>query len=114
MSLRGLILKPFYFSIVILFSLVMGVLIGLFFKPLAVLLLPLGKIYMILLGLVVVPLVLTAIVLAVVQGPSVGALGKLGLKTILFFVVTTVLASFLGIIRSISSIPQVMPTFQER
>ena len=59
---------------------------------------PLGHIYLNLIKTVVIPVVTLSIVLGVVSLQDVKKVGKLGLRTVLFFLITTAIAVTLGLV----------------
>lgn len=89
----------------IFIGLIAGMLFGIFVMPSG--LLPgwgidgvkfLGALFLKLLKMVVVPLILASILLAVARMGDLKKLGRLGLKTFLFYMVTTAMASITGLI----------------
>lgn len=58
---------------------------------------PLGRVFLNMLFMVVVPIVFTSLTLGVANLGNMGKLGRLGLKTFLYFFVTTALAVSLGL-----------------
>ncbi len=90
----------------IIIGLILGILVGLalnvyapsIFKPLDTYLFqPLGKIFLNLITMLVVPIVLISITLGVVGLGDTKKLGSIGLKTILFFLITTCIAITIGL-----------------
>lgn len=61
---------------------------------------PIGTIFLRLLKFVVVPLVLVSIILGLISMKDVSTLGRLGLRALLYFVLTTVFAVTLGLVVS--------------
>ena len=79
-------------------ALVGGVLVGLMFGEGSVpFVRPLGQIYLNLIKTVVIPVVTLSIILGVVSLQDVKKVGKLGLRTLLFFLMTTAIAVTLGL-----------------
>ena len=79
-------------------ALVGGVLVGLLFGEGSVpFVRPLGQIYLNLIKTVVIPVVTLSIILGVVSLQDVKKVGKLGLRTLLFFLMTTAIAVTLGL-----------------
>ena len=58
---------------------------------------PLGTIFMRLLKLIAVPLVLVSLVLGVVSLKDIKSLSRIGLKTILIYICTTIIAVSIGL-----------------
>lgn len=80
-------------------ALVLGVVAGVVFGESAVpFVRPLGQIYLNLIKTVVIPVVTLSIVLGVVSLQDIHKVGKLGLRTLLFFLVTTAVAVTLGLL----------------
>lgn len=75
-----------------------GMLIGLVFPSLAPFSYPIGKIYIQLLKSLIVPLVFTSIATSVFSIGDPKNLGRVGLKTALYFAITTLLAASIGVI----------------
>lgn len=87
----------------ILLSLVLGLIIGLILYSLemshfAEYLKPIGKIFISLLKMMIVPLVLASIFSAIVGLGSPKELGSLGLKAIIYYGLTTAIAAFIGLV----------------
>ena len=81
----------------ILIGLALGVILGLVFGPQARVLEPIGTIFLRLILMIVVPLVLVSLMLGTASLGDVRKLGRVGFKTILYFMVTTVAAIALGL-----------------
>jgi Na+/H+-dicarboxylate symporter len=81
----------------ILIGLALGVILGLVFGPQARVLEPIGTIFLRLILMIVVPLVLVSLMLGTASLGDVRKLGRVGFKTILYFIVTTVAAIALGL-----------------
>ncbi len=82
----------------IIIGLVLGIIAGLVLGEKAVYLKPIGDIFIRCLRLIVVPLIFSTLVLGVVSTGDVRNLGKLGVRTIGYFIVTTTLAVIIGLI----------------
>jgi len=82
----------------IFLAIVLGVLTGLYATEFGLLVSPIGDVFLSLLKMIVIPLVLTSIVMGIVSLGDIKNLGKLGGWTALFFVVTTVISSAIGLV----------------
>jgi Na+/H+-dicarboxylate symporter len=87
----------------ILLSLIFGFALGLILyatqnSGFAVYLKPMGKIFISLLKMMIVPLVLSSIYMSVIKLGSPEKLGSLGGKAILYYTLTTALAAFIGLV----------------
>lgn len=81
----------------IFLGLILGVTIGLIFKEKAVFLAPLGKLFINAIKLLVVPVVFSSITVGVVSMGDTRAMGRVGLKTLCWFVFTMGVAALIGI-----------------
>jgi len=81
----------------IFLGLILGVTVGLVFKEKAAILAPLGKLFINAIKLLVVPVVFASITVGVVSMGDTRAMGRIGFKTICWFVITMGLAAFIGI-----------------
>lgn len=82
----------------ILVGLALGVVLGLVLGPRARVLEPVGTIFLRLILMIVVPLVLVSLMLGTASLGDARKLGRVGLKTVLYFMVTTVAAIALGLV----------------
>lgn len=82
----------------IIVGLVLGIIAGLILGEKAVYLKPIGDIFIRCLRLIVVPLIFSTLVMGVVSTGDVRNLGKLGARTIVYFIVTTTLAVIIGLL----------------
>jgi Na+/H+-dicarboxylate symporter len=82
----------------IIVGLVLGIIAGLILGEKAVYLKPVGDIFIRCLRLIVVPLIFSTLVMGVVSTGDVRNLGKLGVRTIVYFIATTTLAVVIGLI----------------
>jgi Na+/H+-dicarboxylate symporter len=87
----------------ILLSLIFGFGLGLILhtsgqSDLAQYLKPVGKVFITLLKMMIVPLVLSSIYMSVIKLGSPEKLGNLGIKAIIYYTATTALAAFIGLI----------------
>jgi len=81
----------------IFIGLILGVIVGLVFREKAQIIEPIGTIFLRLITMIVVPLVLVSLTLGTASLGDVRKLGRIGLKTIAYFVVTTVIAISVGL-----------------
>ena len=82
----------------ILMGLVAGFVCGIFLGDKAELLKPIGDIFIRLLRMIVVPLVLATLITGVNSSGSIRKVGRLGLRTMVYFIVTTTLAVVIGLV----------------
>jgi proton glutamate symport protein len=85
----------------ILIGLVLGVIVGAVFygnPGVSTYLQPIGDIFLRLIKMIVVPIVFSALVVGIAGGGDIKQVGKLGVKTILYFEVVTTVAIVLGLI----------------
>lgn len=81
----------------VLIGMSLGILLGYFAKEQAILLKPFGTIYLNLLKMVVIPIVFFSILFGICQIESLETLGRIGAKAFFIYMVTTVLAVFIGL-----------------
>ena len=81
----------------ILIGLVVGILIGLIFGEKATVIKPIGTIFIRLITMVVVPLVLVSLMLGTAGLGDIKKLGRIGIKTFIYFMLTTVVAIVIGL-----------------
>ena len=84
----------------IMIGFVLGIVLGLVLGPRAEVLKPLGTILTNLLTMVVAPLVFTLLVCAAADVGDGKRLGRIGIKTVIIFLVSTALAIVLGLVVS--------------
>ncbi|MCP4050113.1 MAG: dicarboxylate/amino acid:cation symporter [bacterium] len=84
--------------IMIFLSIILGIIAGYFLQENAVHLEFLGKIFIRLLRMVIVPLVFASLVVGIVSLGNIRNLGKLGAKTMVLFISTTLTATFTGLL----------------
>ncbi len=89
------ILKDNYLIVGIIFGVILGGVVGSLFPEVGVKLGFLGTLFLNALKMIVLPLVIVSITLSIMK---VGNLGSLGLKTLLYYLVTTAIAVFIGIV----------------
>ncbi len=81
----------------ILIGLVLGIIIGLVFGEKATVIKPIGTIFIRLITMVVVPLVLVSLMLGTAGLGDIKKLGRIGIKTFIYFMLTTVVAIVIGL-----------------
>lgn len=81
----------------IFIGLVLGVLIGLVFGEKASVIKPIGTIFLNLIIMIVVPLVFVSLMLGTASLGDVRKLGRIGLKTLVYFTLTTMVAAIIGL-----------------
>ncbi|MBM9515151.1 dicarboxylate/amino acid:cation symporter [Desulfogranum marinum] len=82
----------------IMIGLVLGVVAGLILGEKAAYLKPIGDIFIRCLRLIVVPLILSTLITGVVSTGNIKNLGKTGINTLVYFMITTTLAVCIGLI----------------
>ncbi|MFQ6069006.1 MAG: dicarboxylate/amino acid:cation symporter [Candidatus Aminicenantales bacterium] len=82
----------------IFIGLILGVIIGLVFGEKARILEPIGTIFLRLITMIVVPLVLVSLMLGTASLGDIKKLGRIGLKTIVYFMLTTMVAISIGLV----------------
>lgn len=82
----------------IILGMVLGIIAGLILGEKAEYLKPIGDIFIRCLRLIVVPLIFSTLVIGVVSTGDVRNLGKLGARTIVYFIATTTLAVIIGLL----------------
>ena len=85
-----------YFQVLI--AIVIGILIGHFYPTLGVQLKPLGDGFIKLIKMVIAPLIFCSIVLGIAGMEDVKKIGKVGIKALLYFQLSTMAAMFLGVV----------------
>lgn len=81
----------------ILIGLILGIVAGIVFGPRAAIIEPVGTIFLRLITLVVVPLVFISLLLGTAGVGDIKSVGRMGLKTLAYFIFTTVLALSIGL-----------------
>lgn len=90
--------KKVSFGVRVLAAMLLGIAAGAVFKERAQVIAPLGKIFVGLIKMVVIPLVMTSIISSITSLESPAQLKKIGLKTIGLLLGTTAVATIIGII----------------
>ena len=82
----------------IMFAMLLGVIVGILFREHALVFEPLGNVFIRLLKMIIVPIIFSSLVVGVVSLGSVQSLGRLGMRTFLYYMVTTIMAVMIGLI----------------
>jgi Na+/H+-dicarboxylate symporter len=98
MKIKSQFLKSYFFSLVLIFSIIVGSLLGIIFKERASLVKPFGDVFLNLLFTIVVPMVFFSLSSAVAVMTDVKRLGKILTWMIVIFVVTAIAASVLMVV----------------
>tara|TARA_Y100001970_G_scaffold251353_1_gene324085 strand:- start:5135 stop:6328 length:1194 start_codon:yes stop_codon:yes gene_type:complete len=81
-----------------MFAMLLGVIVGILFREHALIFEPLGNVFIRLLKMIIVPIIFSSLVVGVVSLGSVQSLGRLGMRTFLYYMVTTIMAVMIGLI----------------
>jgi len=81
----------------ILIALLLGVCAGVFLGPQAEYLKPIGSLFLNLINMIIVPLVLASMTVGVTSIHDPQKLGRIGIKTLLLYLITTVIAIIIGL-----------------
>jgi len=82
----------------IFIGLILGVVVGLVFGEKALIIEPVGTIFLRLITMIVVPLVLVSLMLGTASLGDIRKLGRIGFKTIVYFMITTMIAISIGLV----------------
>ncbi len=82
----------------IFIGLILGVVVGLVFGEKATIIKPVGTIFLRIITMIVVPLVLVSLMLGTASLGDIRKLGRIGIKTIAYFMITTTIAISIGLI----------------
>ncbi|UCE21076.1 MAG: dicarboxylate/amino acid:cation symporter, partial [Candidatus Aminicenantes bacterium] len=82
----------------IFIGLILGVVVGLIFGEKAMIIEPVGTIFLRLITMIVVPLVLVSLMLGTASLGDIRKLGRIGIKTIVYFMITTMIAISIGLV----------------
>lgn len=82
----------------IFIGLILGVVVGLIFGEKAMIIEPVGTIFLRLITMIVVPLVLVSLMLGTASLGDIRKLGRIGVKTVVYFMITTTIAISIGLI----------------
>ena len=78
-------------------ALILGVIIGWLFPSFAVKLDPLAKIFLNMIKMIIAPLLFSTLVVGIAGHGDIKSLGKIGLKTIIYFEIVTTIALLIGL-----------------
>ncbi len=81
----------------IFIGLILGVVVGLVFGEKAMIIEPVGTIFLRIITMIVVPLVLVSLMLGTASLGDIRKLGRIGIKTIVYFMITTMIAISIGL-----------------
>ena len=81
----------------ILIGLVLGIVVGMVLKEKALYLKPIGAIFINGVKMLIVPLVFSSLIVGVTSVDDIGKMGRIGLKTIILYAVTTIIAVTIGL-----------------
>ena len=81
----------------VIIGLVLGVILGIYLKEQAVFLKPFGDLFIRLIKMIIVPLIFFAIVSGITSINDSRALGRIGIKASLAYIITTLFAIFIGL-----------------
>lgn len=87
--------RKFIWQIIIAF--VLAVVVGIAFKEKAVIVQPLGDLFLNLIKFIIVPLIFSTIIVGVTSAGDMKKLGRLGGKTVIYFLATSLLAISIGL-----------------
>ena len=82
----------------IFIGLILGVILGLVFREKVLIIEPIGQIFLRMITMIVVPLVFVSLLLGTASLGDIRKLGRIGAKTALYFLVTTIIAICIGLI----------------
>ena len=82
----------------IFIGLILGVVVGLVFGEKATIIEPVGTIFLRLITMIVVPLVLVSLMLGTASLGDIRKLGRIGIKTVGYFMITTMVAITIGLV----------------
>lgn len=103
--------KKVSFSIRVFLGMTLGILIGIYFKQDAPFIEPLGKAYINLIKMLVIPLVLSSIISSITSLEDTNQLRKIGVKTLFWLTFTTLLACIVGLVVGLIMDPGAGVTF---
>ena len=92
------ILKNYRFPIILLFSIIIGCIIGIIFKEDSIYLKPFGTIFLNLVKFIVVPIVLFSIMSGIISMKDIRKVGSIGVKTVVYYLCTTAFAITIGLL----------------
>ncbi len=92
------ILKNYKRTLILLFSIIIGTIIGLIFKEKASFLSPFGELFLNLLLVIIVPLIFLTLTTSIGKMENPKRIGKILFTTFIIFIVTSLISAFIGII----------------
>jgi len=92
------ILKNYKSTLIIVLAVIIGVVVGLLFKDVGIMIKPLGDIFINLLLVIIVPLIFLTITTSISKMSSPKRLGKIMIVTLVMFVVTSLVAVIVGFV----------------
>lgn len=92
------IIKNYKTTLILVVAIIIGVVVGLVFKEKAVVLSPLGDIFINMLLVIIVPLIFLTITVSISKMSSPKRLGKIMITTIIVFIITSLMAVLVGFI----------------
>ena len=97
------VFKNYLSTIILIFSIIVGTIIGLIFKDKAVILKPFGDLFLNLLLVIIVPLIFLTISVSIGKMKTPKKVGKILGTTILIFIITSVISVFIGLLSTSST-----------
>lgn len=97
------VFKNYLSTIILIFSIIVGTIIGLIFKDKAIILKPFGDLFLNLLLVIIVPLIFLTISVSIGKMKTPKKVGKILGTTILIFIITSVISVFIGLLSSSST-----------
>lgn len=90
-------MKSSKLTMLIFAALILGVLVGVFFPALAVKTQPIATLFLNMVKMIIAPLLFSTLVVGIAGHSDIKSLGKIGLKTIIYFEIVTTLALVIGL-----------------
>ena len=81
----------------IIIGMILGIVAGIVFKDQAAFLKPVGTVFIRLISLIVIPLVFVSLFIGTASMGDIKKLGRIGIKTLSYYLITTVIAIIIGI-----------------
>ena len=100
-------MKKLNLSTKIFISLILGIILGVIIKQFELMFLleniiqPIGTIFLSLLKMIIVPLVFTTLIASITNVGDMSKLGFLGKKTLIYYICTTLIAAFIGVVLAV-------------
>lgn len=92
------IFKNYKSTLILVFAVIIGVIVGLVFKEVGVIVKPLGDIFINLLLVIIVPLIFLTITTSVSKMSSPKRLGKIMVTTLVMFIITSLVSAIVGFV----------------